>query len=151
MNLEDKEETLVLKYIGDDSWSRPVYQDQFNHLWKDVDLGDCTLPSLYSAYNNEFDGEPDMPIRRKFAIEGKAEPQNKNMEFQYMLLGRLKSDCDYYCGYGGRNPKYLWAGTEKKQIEKIKEIWLNFLEDEKPEWLTWEQILSYEKEMCEGE
>jgi len=41
MGLVEKEKhaILVLKYIGEDAWSRPVYQDQFKHLWKDVDLG----------------------------------------------------------------------------------------------------------------
>ena len=32
MTLEGKEKiVLVLKYIGEDFWSQPVYQDQFDH------------------------------------------------------------------------------------------------------------------------
>ena len=30
----------------------------------------------------------------------------------------------------------------------MKTLWLGFSEAEKPEWLTWEQILNYEKQMC---
>jgi hypothetical protein len=30
----------------------------------------------------------------------------------------------------------------------MKRIWLSFSEDEKPEWLPWEKILQYEKDMC---
>lgn len=32
-------------------------------------------------------------------------------EFEYQLLGRLKSDCDYYLGFGYAFEGHLWAGT----------------------------------------
>ena len=50
-----------LKFIGIDGWDRPVYQDPNGLLWKDTTLGSDT-PSFASACNNEFEGEPDMPI-----------------------------------------------------------------------------------------
>jgi hypothetical protein len=56
-----------LKFIGVDDWSRPVYQDESGNLWKDTNLGDGTI-SLHSSVDNEFDGEPDMPIRGEFEI-----------------------------------------------------------------------------------
>ena len=56
-------------------------------------------------------------------------------------------DCDYYLGHGGRNSKQLWANSEIEQIEAMKYIWNSFSENEKPEWLTWEEILNYEKDM----
>jgi len=72
--------------------------------------------------------------------------ENRNeLAYTYMLLDRLKSDCDYYLGNGGRSPKHLWALNEQEQIDKMKELW-NSLE-EKPEWLTLEQILEYEKQL----
>lgn len=53
MTLEGKEKVvLVLKYIGEDFCSQSVYQDQFDHLWKDVGSGDSEQPCLYSAINN---------------------------------------------------------------------------------------------------
>ena len=42
----------------------------------------------------------------------------------------------------------LWAGDEKSQIENMKALWNSFPEEDKPEWLTWEDILEYEKQMC---
>lgn len=63
------------------------------------------------------------------------------------MLGRLRSDCDYYLGHGNRNVKHLWAGNEKEQIEKMKELYNSFPHDKKPEWLTYQQILDYEKLM----
>lgn len=51
-----------LTYIGMDSWSRPVYQDEAGELWKDTDPRSHVPASLYSALNNAFDGEPDLPF-----------------------------------------------------------------------------------------
>lgn len=67
--------------------------------------------------------------------------------FRYQLLGRLKSDCEYYLNYGNRSPKCLWAGNEEEQIEFMTELHNSFTEDEKPEWLTMEEIIAYSKKM----
>lgn len=67
--------------------------------------------------------------------------------FKYMLLDRMKQDCNYYLGNGNRLKKYLWANDEKEHIENMKELWNSFPDEEKPEWLTMEQIETYEKEM----
>ena len=45
-----------LTFIGVDSWDRPVYKDTNGKLWKDITLGSDT-PELYSACNNDFEGE----------------------------------------------------------------------------------------------
>ena len=65
--------------------------------------------------------------------------------FNYMLLGRLESDCEYFLHYGNGCEKHLWAHTVEAQIAKMKELWV--LLEEKPVWLPYEQILTYEKEM----
>lgn len=54
-----------LTFIGVDGWDRPVYRDTNGRLWKDVTL-DSETPDLYSACNNEFEGEPDMPIKMTY-------------------------------------------------------------------------------------
>lgn len=56
-------------------------------------------------------------------------------------------DCDYYLGYGNRNAMQLWACDEKKQIENMKDIWNTFPEEDKPEWLTWEELNDYARKM----
>ena len=50
-----------LTFVGIDSWDRLVYRDTKGKLWKDITLGSDT-PEFYSACNNEFEGESDMPI-----------------------------------------------------------------------------------------
>lgn len=66
---------------------------------------------------------------------------------KYMLLDRMKQDCNYYLGNGNHLKKYLWAGDEKEHIEDMKALWNSFPDDAKPEWLTLEQIEEYEKQM----
>lgn len=61
-------DVLKLKYLGSDEWSRPVYKDQFERLWKDVSCGSDTIPNLYSVEGYEYEGEPDLPISRDFEI-----------------------------------------------------------------------------------
>ena len=71
----------------------------------------------------------------------------RDSRFRYMLLSRLQSDCEYYLNYGNRYAKSLWAGDEEAQIEFMIGLHNSFKEDEKPEWLTMEQIMEYRKEM----
>ena len=156
------ENTMKLIYLGEDDWSRPVYKDENEKLWKDVEMNSTKLNkgekvdkfALCTVTNNELDGEPDTPmvyIKRYNDVEielvfDKAEKPCIN-SLDYQMLSRLQSDCNYYLGCGNRNEKNLWAGNVKDQIIKMKELWNQFTDDQKPEWLTYEQILQYEKEM----
>ena len=51
---------------------------------------------------------------------------------RYELLGRMKSDCEYYLGYGNHDKSRLWALDEKLQIAYMKALWNSFGTDEKP-------------------
>lgn len=82
---------------------------------------------------------PDMPDMSDFMRSEK--------RYRYMLLDRLRSDCEYYLGYGNRFAGHLWAGNEKGQMYAMKELWNSFSDSEKPEWLTYDKILEYEKAM----
>lgn len=67
--------------------------------------------------------------------------------FNYMLLGRLISDCKYFLGNGNGYEKDLWAGSIEKQIAKMKELWHGFTE--KPIWTSLEEIEEFERLMLE--
>jgi len=68
-----------------------------------------------------------------------------NEEDNYMLLGRLQADCEYFLGHGNGSENRLWAGNIEEQISKMKELWEKL--PVKPEWLSYEEIENYEKEM----
>ena len=64
----------------------------------------------------------------------------------YALLDRLRADCDYFLGAGGRSEKHLWAGNVHAQIKKMRELYDAL--PEKPEWLTAEAIDCYAAQMA---
>ena len=73
----------------------------------------------------------------------------KLSKYDYMLLGRLKQDCDYFLGYGNRYEGHLWAKSVKEQIKKMRELYKGFSKKLKPKWLTLKDIRDYEKKMTE--
>lgn len=68
-------------------------------------------------------------------------------QFRYMLLDRLRLDCKYFLGNGNRLDKYLWAGNVQDHIAIMKGIYNGFTNEQKPEWLTMEQIEQFERLM----
>ena len=81
----------------------------------------------------------------KKALANAEETAPRDYSFEYMLLDRLRMDCEYYLGAGQHNDKYLWAGNRHSQIAKMRELY-EMIPD-KPEWLTPEMINSYEARM----
>lgn len=77
------------------------------------------------------------------------EPLPYEMRYAYSMLGRLKSDCDYFLGNGLGYEPHLWAGSVEEQIAEMRKRWNAFADDEKPKWLTMEQIDEYEKKMLD--
>lgn len=70
----------------------------------------------------------------------------KEYKFEYMLLDRLRCDCEYYLSHGNRNAGHsLWAHDEQKQIDKMRELY--DLLPIKPEWLTKKQIEEFAAKM----
>jgi hypothetical protein len=76
------------------------------------------------------------------ATKGSAD---NDTDFNYQLLARLKQDCDYYLGFGGRHKNHLWAQDEAEQIQKMKELYAGFRD--KPEWISLADIEKYEAAM----
>lgn len=68
-----------------------------------------------------------------------------NQKHNYMMLSRLKGDCEYFLNHGNRCEKHLWAGNVAEQIAEMKGLWESL--DEKPEWMTMKDIEEYEAKM----
>lgn len=67
--------------------------------------------------------------------------------FRYMMLSRMKSDCDYYLGNGNRYADHLWAGNEFNQIMNMTALWETFEPEDSPEWLTKDELKEYARQM----
>jgi hypothetical protein len=137
----------TMEFIGRDDWDMPVYKCIENGiLWKDLEHGKSDIPELCSC-GNEFDGEPDSPIRKDLEIVYKSKYKESPYRFNYMMLSRLQMDCNAHLGISNRE---FDASRRKEIIEEMKELYNSFPESEKPEWLTYEEILEYEKLMVEN-
>lgn len=62
-------------------------------------------------------------------------------------LELLRDECDYYLSHG-RPKGRLHKGSPEEQIAAMKQLWMDYPAKDKPTWLTWEQILEYERDMC---
>lgn len=70
--------------------------------------------------------------------------------FNYMMLSRLKADCEYFLNWGKRRKSILRSNSISEHIKEMKRIWISFADHQKPEWLSLEQINDYEKRMTEA-
>jgi len=73
--------------------------------------------------------------------------QANSKENEYMMLDRLRTDCEYFLGNGNGQEKYLYYKNVEKHIEEMKKIYNSFSKEEIPEWLTMEKIEDYKLQM----
>jgi hypothetical protein len=62
---------------------------------------------------------------------GKYEPK-----FRYMMLSRLKQNCDYSLRYFNGSENVLWAKDKASHDP-----------EDRPEWLTWDELCDYAQRM----
>ena len=70
---------------------------------------------------------------------------DEEIRYSYMLLDRCRCDCEYFLNWGNGSTKRLWGITIKSHIAKMKELW--DIVPVKPDWLSYEQIEQYERNM----
>lgn len=124
-----------------DSDARQFAADTERYCYKNTYLDGKRIESekLYDPYHDGY-----FPVGTETLYY---EPLPRLEAFQYQMLGRLKADCDYFLGNGNGYEGHLWAGSVEKQIKEMRDRWNAFREDEKPEWLSMEDIDNYEKKM----
>jgi len=153
---------IELQYIGTGGFSSlPIYKDQHGNYWGDVNWEEKGNPDFHSfkSFMDDYDDwEYNLAKRKRITdvypdveIEIVSDfERNPNIRFNYQMLGRLKSDCDTHLNRINNITPYAYMLSKEQQIEiieEMKQIYNSFADNEKPVWLTWEQILEYEKEM----
>ena len=112
-----------------------AYEEWCKELGYNPEIAKYFQESLTSILSTELDLCEDFDLL------------SKDDTFRYMMLDRLKTDCNYFLGNGNRNEKHLWAGDVDKQIKLMKDLYNSF--EEKPEWISMEDIENFEKQMKE--
>lgn len=146
---------IKLTFVGRAHMSNiPIYEDQNNKRWANVNHLDEEHPDfrLYEDFMDDFDTF-EQDIKNKPSIHDIYENSNVIIESNYekdpvlkanyMLLGRLQSDCEFFLDREFGHQNRLWAKDVESQIEKMKELWHSFPEDKKPKWISLDKIEYY--------
>ena len=147
--------TVDFEYIGRDDWGRHIIKSKDTgtyfgdtNLTKAGKERDLSNASWYTYSGNDpYEGEPEASMQDDIIVNI-VNPEKIPTDYQrneYELLYRLKSDCDYFLGNGNGYEGHLWAKSVDKQIAKMRELYDQL--EEKPEWLTSEDIDRYERKM----
>lgn len=146
--------------IGENTWGHMAYQDpETGKYYLDLNDGFSETMNLYACSpSDDMDGEPDYLVKEDYEIVNPITDREKRMkqyEFQYMMLGRLISDCRAFFGDGRgdesadcryKNECFIWGNSIKRLVFRIKELWNQIPEDIKPEWMTREEVERFGKQ-----
>lgn len=141
---------MKVKFIGFGGvMEYPCYKAENGKIFFDLNDGKNGLNLYTGAYLQEgcgeICGEPDTQVAGIIECD---EPFVRNpREHDYMMLGRYKSDCEYFLGYGNGYEGRLYYKEVNKHCDEMKKLYESFADDEKPEWLTLEQIEEYRRKM----
>ena len=141
--------TLELTRVGEHRMDGNLYQDSKGYYYVDChnepkNNETSVVYRLSPATDSE--GEPEKMIECKIVItnpRSEREERERAFRFDYMMLSRMQTDCNYYKSKEHFNRSH--ASTWEQYIEEMKRLWKKFPEDLKPEWISWEEILEYEK------
>lgn len=114
---------------------------------REYEIKEKWLPDNLKDQTNYFDHNTIVSATNTCNISSTPTIMSASDTFDYQMLSRLQYDCEYYLGYGNRNPNVLWAKDEQEQIDKMRELYDQL--DPKPEWITSEDIDEYEHQMVD--
>lgn len=127
----------------------PVYKDEKGRLY--FDLGNCDgeLKLNTGAYihpeDGDITGEPCCLVTEEVECDN---PYIRHPRtFDYQMLGRLKSDCEYFLGNGNGYLGHLYYKDVNKHCDAMLSQYNSFSDKDKPVWLSVEKIENYRKEM----
>lgn len=142
---------MKVKYVGFGGYiETPCYEDENGKLYFDENNGKNGLNLYTGAYRTEWGeicGEPNRRVEEPVECD---DPFVRHpREFDYMMLSRYKSDCDYFLGYGNGYEGHLYFKEVNEHCNEMKKLYESFADEDKPEWLTAEQIEEYRVKMIE--
>ena len=141
---------MKLKYIGfgGNYIKYPCYEDENGNVYFDINDGKNGLNICNGAFKDiigEIYGEPCSQVKEP--IECNEPFVRHERETDYMMLARLRTDCNYFLGNGNGYNGHLYYKDVNTQCNKMLELYNSFKDEDKPQWITVEQIEQYRKDM----
>ena len=78
-----------------------------------------------------------------------AKDKENTRKADYMMLDRLRTDCEYFLGNGNGFLGSLYYKDIDEHIKEMKKIYESFTAQEKPEWISLKDIDNYKEKMQE--
>lgn len=130
---------MDVTYVGfGGTMDMPCYKDEKGNLYFDVNDGKNGLNLYSGAYltsYGEICGEPNLKITEP--IECSDPFVRHAREMDYMILDRMKEDCNYYINHNGNvSSGSIWGGSIESLLSEMEERLSSFDVTEKPDWLT---------------
>lgn len=142
---------MKVKYIGFGGgyMEYPCYEDENGKIYFDMSDGRGKLNLCTGAYRHPEDGdisgEPNETVTEPVECD---EPFVRHpREFDYMMLSRLRMDCEYFLGNGNGYEGHLYYKEVNEHCDEMEKLWNSFADKDKPEWLTMDQIKEYREKM----
>lgn len=141
---------LKVKFAGFGGYmdSIPCYEDEKGNLYFDENDGKNELNLYTGAYKDdcgEICGEPTHKVTEE--VECDRPFARHARERDYRMLGRMESDCKYFLGAGCGYESVLMYGNIEKLCDEMENLYNSFSDEDKPEWITMDQIKDYRKRM----
>ena len=141
---------MKLRYVGfgGNYIKYPCYEDENGNVYFDINDGKNGLNICSGAFKDiigEIYGEPCSQVKEP--IECNEPFVRHERETDYMMLDRLRTDCNYFLGNGNGYNGHLYYKDVNTQCNKMLELYNSFKDEDKPQWITVEQIEQYRKDM----
>lgn len=141
---------MKVEYIGHND-IYPCYKDKNGKMYFDINDGHGDLDLHTGAYETvcgEICGEPNKRVTEPVECDNPFIRHPR--EFDYMMLSRMMSDCNYFLGNGNGYEGHLMYGSVEKICDEMERLWKSFSDKDKPEWLSLEQIKRYRERMLKA-
>ena len=142
---------LIYKYEENNNY---YYEDENENLY--CENGNQNIGEVHLMYCSKDYEEPIREVENLEKYELVNNPKDdpsyereKANKHNYMMLDRLRADCDYFLGNGNGFLGHLYYKDIDKHIEEMKKIYNSFSKEEKPEWINLKDIENYQTQMNE--
>lgn len=153
---------IIEKYLNEKVKLTYKYEENGNYYYEDenenlyCENGNQNIGEVHLMYCTKDYGEPIRAVedleRYELVNNPKNDPNYERKEanrYKYMMLDRLRADCDYFLNNGNGFLGHLYYKEVDKHIEEMKKIYNSFSEEEKPEWINLKDIENYQVQMNE--
>lgn len=142
-----REEEKYYPYIFSLEGSKVGTNETWSRRYSSLEDAILHIVNCFNENANVKDEYSNMEDYIKKTIIAKDKENTRKAD--YMMLDRLRTDCEYFLGNGNGFLGSLYYKDIDKHIEEMKKLYESFSEQEKPEWISLEDIDNYKQKMNE--